>query len=294
MLSKILSIYIRLRSNSQYISVVGVAIAGKVKTVNKRYDSDFESQAVFEDPHSLQIADISAHHYEANKGFSVGSGLRSIAQGSADQANSAVLNQLAAAQQAAYVAQTTLAQSAIQAASTALAALAGKEVLVENLEHQVSDAHHSLEAEIAQLEISKKSAIIAKEAAAQAAKHVAVLTAALNSAQAAAEHSERAANHAEAELASQTAMVGKAKGRLDSIAQKLHAAQIDFEATKEAAGKATAAAQEAQSNAAQAGAYASAKLTESVEHSILIHPTPTVIAETIEEAAVHLKHKRAN
>lgn len=52
-------------------------------------------------------------------GYSAGSGLRSIAQGSADQANSAVANQHAAAKQAAYVAQNTLAQAASQAAATA-------------------------------------------------------------------------------------------------------------------------------------------------------------------------------
>lgn len=52
-------------------------------------------------------------------GFSAGSGLRSIAQGSADQASSAVSNQQAAAKQAAYVAQNTLAQAASQAAATA-------------------------------------------------------------------------------------------------------------------------------------------------------------------------------
>lgn len=47
-------------------------------------------------------------------GFSAGSGLRSIAQGSADQASNAVLNQHAAANQAAYVAKNTLAQAANQ------------------------------------------------------------------------------------------------------------------------------------------------------------------------------------
>lgn len=46
----------------------------------------------------------------AKSGYSAGSGLRSIAQGSADQAGSAVANQHAAANQAAYVAKNTLAQ----------------------------------------------------------------------------------------------------------------------------------------------------------------------------------------
>lgn len=41
-------------------------------------------------------------------GYSAGSGLRSIAQGSADQAKSAVSNQHAAGKQAAYVAQVNL------------------------------------------------------------------------------------------------------------------------------------------------------------------------------------------
>lgn len=45
-------------------------------------------------------------------GFSSGSGLRSIAQGSAEQANTAVQNQDAAGHQAAYVAKNTLAQAA--------------------------------------------------------------------------------------------------------------------------------------------------------------------------------------
>lgn len=45
-------------------------------------------------------------------GYSAGSGLRSIAQGSADQANNAVQNQPIAANQAAYVAKNTLAQAA--------------------------------------------------------------------------------------------------------------------------------------------------------------------------------------
>lgn len=58
-------------------------------------------------------------HPSKKPGFSAGSGLRSIAQGSADQASSAVSNQHAAAKQAAYVAQNTLAQAASQAAATA-------------------------------------------------------------------------------------------------------------------------------------------------------------------------------
>lgn len=45
-------------------------------------------------------------------GFSAGSGLKAIAQGSAEQANNAVANQHTAARQAAFVAKSSLAQAA--------------------------------------------------------------------------------------------------------------------------------------------------------------------------------------
>lgn len=47
------------------------------------------------------------------KGFSAGSGLKAIAQGSANQANTAVLNQHAAGRQAAFSAKSSLAQAAV-------------------------------------------------------------------------------------------------------------------------------------------------------------------------------------
>lgn len=73
------------------------------------------------DADAQQLDSYSVHSISNPKkpGFSAGSGLRSIAQGSADQASSAVSNQHAAAKQAAYVAQNTLAQAASQAAATA-------------------------------------------------------------------------------------------------------------------------------------------------------------------------------
>ena len=111
----------------------------------------------------------------SKSGFSTGSGLRSIAQGSADQASSAVNNQHAAAKQAAYVAQNTLAQAAAQAAATAQAALAGKQVLLQGLEQQSLEAHQALDAEIQQLQQAKRAAKAAQQAAQQAANHVQVV-----------------------------------------------------------------------------------------------------------------------
>ncbi|XP_058822075.1 tol-Pal system protein TolA-like [Topomyia yanbarensis] len=194
--------------------------------------------------------------YSPKSGYSAGSGLRSIAQGSADQAGSAVANQHAAAKQAAYVAQNTLAQAAAQAAATAQAALHGKQVLLQGLEQQSLEAHQALDAEIQQLQQAKRSAKAAQHAAQQALNHVQVLTAALNNAQVASEHAQQAASEAAAELASQTQMVGAAKSRVESIEEQLNAARVDFEATQEAAHKASASAQEAQNNAAEAAAHA--------------------------------------
>lgn len=81
------------------------------------------------------------------------------------------------------MAQSTLAQAASQAAATAQAALAGKQVLLQGLEQQSLEAHQALESEIQQLHQAKKAAKAAQHSAQQALNHVQVLTAALNNAQ---------------------------------------------------------------------------------------------------------------
>ncbi|CAD7093542.1 unnamed protein product [Hermetia illucens] len=219
-----------------------------------------------------QVSEVSIHRTDSDdshdeEGYSIGSGLRSIAQGSAHQAHSAVVSQNIAAQQAAFIAKSTLAQSAIQSAATAIAALAGKEVLFHSLERQTENARNALNHEISQLQLTKKTAASARHAAQKAAYHVSVLVAALNNAQQASERSEENAKAAAAELASQTTMVGEAKGRLDTITGKLRAAHIDFEATKKAASEASAAAEEAQRNALVLGEQA----------SLVLHPRTVVV-----------------
>lgn len=127
------------------------------------------------------VAQASVNHYDAyahgggggkKTGYSAGSGLRSIAQGSADQANTAVANQHAAAKQAAYVAKNTLAQSAAQASATAQAALAGKQVILQGLEQQVRDAKVALDGESQQLITAQRAASTAAGSAQQAAHQV--------------------------------------------------------------------------------------------------------------------------
>lgn len=98
-----------------------------------------------------------------NRWSTLSEGLRSIAQGSADQANSAVANQHLAAKQASYIAQNNLANLALQASATAMAALQGKQVLLAKIEQENLDAHQSLENELQQLRQAKRSAKAAQQ-----------------------------------------------------------------------------------------------------------------------------------
>lgn len=120
----------------------------------------------------------------------------------------------------------------------------------------MAEAHASLQAEIQQLKQSQRSAGAALQASQLAQQQVNALGVALSAAQGTAFHSQQAADEAQAELGSQESMVGAAKQRLSTLSQQLHAAQIDFQATQNAAQNADASAHLAQSNAAEAGAAA--------------------------------------
>ncbi|KAJ8980691.1 hypothetical protein NQ317_010593 [Molorchus minor] len=176
------------------------------------------------------------------QGYSQGSSLRSIAEGSNSAANMAVNNQDAAGHQAAYVAKNTLAQSAAAASATAQAALAGKQILLQGLEQQYRDAQQALMSERQQLMQAQRAADSTQRASAEANQHVNVLQNTLNAAQAAAQTVTQAANEAAGELAAQQAMVGSAMDRLEQIGKQLAAVRIDFEATRTAAQQAQAAA----------------------------------------------------
>lgn len=207
----------------------------------------------------------SAHISHASSGsFLVDNGLRSIAKGSANQALSAVASQNAAGKQASYVAKSTLAQAAAQAANTAVAVLKGKEVLLRRLEEQSAEAHKAVDNELQQLQQAKRAAKAAQYSAQQAINHVSVLTAALNNAQSASELAQKSASEAAAELASQIDMVAQAKGKLEQTESHMYAARLDYEETREAADKATISAQEAQLNANDAALHANVELSEAV------------------------------
>ncbi|CAG9793529.1 unnamed protein product [Diatraea saccharalis] len=251
------------------LSIASAAPAGRDSSAQPtEYEYDYESSA----QQQVQEPQESASHYDAyisdvqaaasgdppKKGFSRGSGLRTIAVGSANQAKTALGNQAAAGYQAAYMAKNTLAQSAAQASATAQAALAGKQVILSGLEQQVRDAKVGLQGEEMQLQQAKRAAQSAAQAAQQAMHQVNVIQAALNAAQATSENANEAASQAAGELGAQTAMVGAARQRLHTLQEQLKGVRIDFEATQAAARKAQAAAQAAQANAAEAAAKAAA------------------------------------
>lgn len=85
----------------RFYNYIVVSVAGVFATPGKV--SDFG--------HSNAISFGSGGY--GSKGFSAGSGLKTIAQGASEQANNAVVNQHAAARQAAFTAKSSLAQAAI-------------------------------------------------------------------------------------------------------------------------------------------------------------------------------------
>ncbi|XP_075160537.1 uncharacterized protein LOC142233483 [Haematobia irritans] len=213
-------------------------------------------------------------------GYSIGSGLRSKAQESANQAYSAVASQHAAAKQAAFLAKNSLAQAATQAAATAQAALEGKQVLLQELQQQAAMAHQSLSRELEQLKLAKITTHLAQQTAKAARNQVSALTAALNNAKSVAEHADQASQEVSNQLASQSTMVGQAKSRLEQVEEQLKQATVDYEATKEAALQASSSAAAAQVNASQAAAHATQKLHESTQD----HPSSGSTDESYEDA----------
>ncbi|GBP28915.1 hypothetical protein EVAR_93560_1 [Eumeta japonica] len=288
------------------VAVASAPIAREQQAAPSEYDYEYEAQAA---PAENSEPAESASHYDAyiqdvpsaasgggngKKGFSRGSGLRTIAQGSANQAKTALGNQDAAGHQAAYVAKNTLAQSAAQASATAQAALAGKQVILSGLEQQVRDAKVALQGEEMQLQQAQRSAQAAAQAAQQAMHQVNVIQAALNAAQATSENANEAASQAAGELGAQTAMVGAARQRLHSLQEQLHGVRIDFEATQAAARKAQAAAQQAQANAAAAAAKAAAAgLSAKSHHDVAHEDTKPRAVESPQAIALPL-HPHAN
>ena len=98
---------------------------------------------------TIQLSgDYSSH---GGKKYSSSAELTSLAHSSALQARTAVQNQQTAGVQAAAGAQNGFARAAQEAAHAARVALVAKQVIVQNLQAQVEDAEHQLQAEEGQV-----------------------------------------------------------------------------------------------------------------------------------------------
>lgn len=86
-------------------SISARSSSSAAKKSDYEYDYDYSNSADHGSPPESKQSYVSGTGATKKTGYSAGSGLRSIAQGSADQAKSAVSNQHAAGKQAAYVAQ---------------------------------------------------------------------------------------------------------------------------------------------------------------------------------------------
>lgn len=122
--------------SASLVSSAPVPQSNREAQPSSEYDYEYEASQPSQEPQEaashydayIQDVQAAATGGQPKKGYSRGSGLRTIAVGSANQAKTALGNQDAAGHQAAYVAKNTLAQSAAQASATAQAALAGKQV----------------------------------------------------------------------------------------------------------------------------------------------------------------------
>ncbi|RZC41362.1 DUF745 domain containing protein [Asbolus verrucosus] len=191
--------------------------------------------------------DYSAH---AGKKYSSSAELISLAHTSALQAKTAVRNQQTAGIQAALGAQTGYARAALEAASAAQVALVAKQVIVQNLQRQLEDAQHQLQAEEAQYQQTLQAANAAQNAAQQSQQQLTSATAVLAAIQQSVQQNEQAAGTSNAVAAAQRQMVQEAEQRVGHIHSRLSEALAGLQQTQVSAQRAAAAAHVAQNNAA--------------------------------------------
>jgi hypothetical protein len=139
----------------------------------------------------------------------------------------------------------------------------GKQVIVQGLEHQLQDAEHQLQAEIAQYQQTEQAAQAAQEAAQQSQQQVSALTAALAASQGGAQHAAKAAAEAAGAAAAQHAMIQEAKQRVAHLSQELHNALAGLQDTENLGSEGRCWAHVAQSNAAAAANAVASSAAES-------------------------------
>ncbi|XP_017140140.1 uncharacterized protein LOC108154388 [Drosophila miranda] len=173
-----------------------------------------------------------------------------IAQKAAQDAKAASDAQMSAAEAAATQVKTELAEKAAQSARVADAALAGKQQIVEQLEHEMAEAEAVVNDIMSSLQSTQANSIAAAAMATEAQSQVESLKRLLAAATANLVNIEGVSQGAQTELSEKTQLLEAAKNRVLTLGKQITDAKKDFDATKQAAYKAACAAVEAQNKAA--------------------------------------------
>lgn len=174
-----------------------------------------------------------------------------IALKAAQEAQAASDAQMPAAENAAQLVKTQLADKACAAAKAANAALARKEAIVAQLDMEVRESELTVRNEAGYLQTAQANCESAAQASKQAALQLKSLKEAMVSAKLNVENSEQTSNGVDQELLLKQQLVEAAKNHVELLLKQLENAKTDYESTKKAAERACSAAQQAKTQAAR-------------------------------------------
>ncbi|XP_017868935.1 PREDICTED: uncharacterized protein LOC108617607 [Drosophila arizonae] len=174
----------------------------------------------------------------------------SIAVKAAQDAKAANEAQHAAGQMAAQHIKQELAEKAFQSAKAAEAALTGKQMVVQQLELEMQEAHAVVEEESASLQNTETNMNAAIEAARAATSQFEALTALHKTVKDNLANIQTVALGSQQEMTTKVQLLEAAKNRLATLQKQLDSARDDYEKTKQAAYRAACAAVEAKQKAA--------------------------------------------
>lgn len=172
-----------------------------------------------------------------------------IAMKAAQDAKAANEAQHAAGQLAAQHIKQELAEKAFQSAKAAEAALTGKEMVVQQLELEMQEAHAVVEEESASLQSTESNMNAAVEAARAATLQFETLTELQKTAKENLANIQTVALGSQQEMTAKVQLLEAAKNRLGTLEKQLQSAREDYEKTKQAAYRAACAAVEAKQKA---------------------------------------------
>ncbi|XP_034107130.1 uncharacterized protein LOC117569898 [Drosophila albomicans] len=172
-----------------------------------------------------------------------------IAMKAAQDAKAANEAQQAAGQLAAQHIKQELAEKAFQSAKAAEAALTGKQMVVQQLELEMQEAHAVVEEESASLQNTESNMNAAVEAARAATHQFETLTELQKSVKDNLANIQTVALGSQQEMTAKVQLLEAAKNRLGTLEKQLQSARDDYEKTKQAAYKAACAAVEAKQKA---------------------------------------------